>query len=150
MFTDDACSVFADESGGAETYLTVVGSDLPYKSTNIVSMDCMSCLNSNQNQNQNGNNANVAQVCTYLYQGAGKCETSLAAVASESKNNAACNYMEGIKIVRKDGTIAAASSRASKTASVFIGLFVVSFLLLAAYVYYLKTKLDRASINLSE
>jgi uncharacterized membrane protein (DUF485 family) len=39
---------------------------------------------------------------------------------------------------------------ANKTASVFIGMFVVSFILLSAYVYFLKTKLDRASINLSD
>jgi uncharacterized membrane protein (DUF485 family) len=58
--------------------------------------------------------------------------------------------MEGIKIVRKNGTIIQGSSTANKTASIFIGIFVVAFVLLAAYVYYLKTKLDRASINLSE
>ena len=33
---------------------------------------------------------------------------------------------------------------------VFIGLFACSFVLLGGYVYYLKTKLDRAKINLSE
>jgi Tfp pilus assembly protein PilO len=58
--------------------------------------------------------------------------------------------MEGIKIVRKDGTVITADAKANKTASVFIGIFVVAFVLLSAYVYYLKTKLDRASINLSE
>ena len=63
-------------------------------------------------------------------------------------NDSACNYMEGIKIVRKDGMVVTAD--AYKTAAVFIGVFVVGFILLSAYVYYLKTKLDRASINLSD
>jgi hypothetical protein len=148
MFTDDACTVFADEAGGSTTYESLAGSAMPYASTNIVSMDCMSCLY--EAGNGNAYNTYVAAVCTYLYKTAGKCESSLSAVASASQNNVACNYMEGIKIIRKDGTIVQASSKANKTASVFIGLFVVSFLLLAAYVYYLKTKLDRASINLSE
>ena len=53
-------------------------------------------------------------------------------------------------IVRKDGIVTSQSSKANKTASIFIGIFVVAFVLLGAYVYFLHTKLQRASIVLSE
>jgi hypothetical protein len=93
----------------------------------------------------------VIEMCEQIYQTAGKCESALAAtgVVYEA-NEQACNYIAGIKVVRKDGIITQVGSKANKTSSVFIGIFVVAFVLLAAYVYYLKTKLDRASINLSE
>lgn len=148
LFSDDSCTTFTDESSGASTYLTAAGTDMPYATTNIVNMDCLDC--SESADYQAGNDANdvdtVKEVCENIYKVAGKCETNL---AISNKNNVACTYMEGIKITRKDGTIVQSKS-GSKTASVFIGLFCVSFCFLAAYVYYLKTKLDRASINLSD
>ena len=90
-------------------------------------------------------------MCEQIYEGAGKCEQGLESTGYvSSANNNACNYIAGIKVVRKDGIITQVGSKANKTASIFIGVFVVAFVLLAAYVYYLKTKLDRASINLSD
>jgi hypothetical protein len=41
-------------------------------------------------------------------------------------------------------------AKAGTTASVFIGLFATSFVLLGGYAYYLKTKLDRAKVNIDE
>lgn len=152
-FTDEACSNYADTGYGATTYYTSMGSTLPYAAANIVNMDCVSCKEPAENNN-GGNDANdaddVAEVCESLYTYAGKCESSLPYGTTAYPNTNACNYMEGIKIVRKDGTVVTADARANKTAAVFIGLFVVAFVLLGAYVYYLKTKLDRASINLAE
>ena len=153
MFTDDTCTTFADSAGGREMYYSLTGTNLPYGQTNIIDMDCMSCKEPKENNND-GNDAEdadeVAQVCEEIYAMAGKCEANLPYGTVYQPNNNACNYMEGIKIVRKDGTVVTAEAKANKTASVFIGIFVVSFVLLSAYVYYLKTKLDRASINLSE
>jgi len=153
MFTDDTCTTFADSAGGREMYYSLTGSNLPYGQTNIIDMDCMSCKEPQENNND-GNDAEdedeVAEVCEEIYARAGKCEANLPYGTVYQPNNNACNYMEGIKIVRKDGTVVTAEAKANKTASVFIGVFVVSFVLLSAYVYYLKTKLDRASINLSE
>ena len=58
--------------------------------------------------------------------------------------------MQGIKIVRKNGAVVRGAGSQNTTASIFIGLFSCSFILLGGYMYYLKTKLDRAKINLSE
>jgi len=153
MFTDDTCTTFADSAGGREMYYSMTGTNLPYGQTNVIDMDCMSCKEPQENNND-GNDAEdadeVSEVCEAVYQTAGKCEANLPYGTVYSPNNNACNYMEGIKIVRKDGTVVTAEAKANKTASVFIGVFVVAFVLLSAYVYYLKTKLDRASINLSE
>ena len=153
LFTDDTCTTFADNAGGRELYYSLTGTNLPYGNTNIIDMDCMSCKEPKENNND-GNDAEdedeVAEVCEAVYEIAGKCEANLPYNTVYQPNNNACNYMEGIKIVRKDGTVVTAEAKANKTASVFIGLFVVSFILLSAYVYYLKTKLDRASINLAE
>jgi hypothetical protein len=154
LFTDDKCTNYADEDGGATVYSSLSGSSLPYASESILSLDCISCKEP-QDFNQDGNDAEdedqVIEMCEQIYSMAGKCEEGLLATGYLSQaNNNACNYIAGIKVVRKDGIITQVGSKANKTASIFIGIFVVAFVLLAAYVYYLKTKLDRASINLSE
>lgn len=154
LFTDDQCTNFADDEGGATVYSTMAGSSLPYAAESIISVDCISCKEPAE-FNQDGNDAEdadeVIEMCEQIYNMAGKCEEGLAATGYVYEpNNNACNYIAGIKIVRKDGIITQVGSKANKTASIFIGIFVVAFVLLAAYVYYLKTKLDRAAINLSE
>jgi len=150
LFTDDTCTSFADEYGGKETYYSMAGEQMPYASESVVGMECVACKEP-EDYNEDGDDAEdedaVVEMCETIYAAAGKCESNL---GIENANTAACNYMEGIKIVRKNGVVESMSSTANKTASVFIGLFVVAFVLLAAYVYYLRTKLDRASINLSE
>jgi hypothetical protein len=153
LFTDDTCSTFADSNGGRDTFLGFTGITLPYSEANIVDLDCFSCKEPKDNNNDGNDNEDadeVTEMCEQVYQMAGKCETNLPYGTVYEPNTNACNYMEGIKIVRQDGTVVSSYSKANKTASIFIGLFVVAFVLLSAYVYYLKTKLDRASINLSE
>ena len=154
LFTDDTCTSFADNYGGANTYSYLAGKSLPYSEESLISMDCISCKEP-EDFNNDGNDAQdedeVIEMCEQIYEGAGKCEQGLEATGYlSSANNNACNYIAGIKVVRKDGIITQVGSKANKTASIFIGIFVVAFVLLAAYVYYLKTKLDRASINLSD
>jgi len=150
LFTDDTCTTFVDEVGGTETYLATTGSAMPYGAESVIGMDCVSCIEPTE-YNVNGDDAEdadaVSEMCEQIYTVAGKCESQL---SLEAPNNNACTYMEGIKIIRKNGTVERSAASGNKTASVFIGLFVVAFVLLAAYVYYLRTKLDRASINLSE
>ena len=154
LFTDDTCTSFADDYGGATTYSSLTGSSLPYSKDSLISMDCIECKEPAE-YNEDGNDAEdddeVIDMCEQIYSGAGKCEQGLQATGYlSSANTNACNYIQGIKVVRKDGIITQVGSKANKTASVFIGIFVVAFVLLAAYVYYLKTKLDRASINLTD
>jgi hypothetical protein len=154
LFTDDTCTTYADENGGATTYSSLAGTSLPYAAESIITLDCISCkepADFNQDGNDGEDADEVIEMCEQIYGMAGKCEAGLEATGYVSKaNNNACNYISGIKVVRKDGIITQVGSKANKTASIFIGIFVVAFVLLAAYVYYLKTKLDRASINLSD
>jgi hypothetical protein len=153
MFTDDTCSNFADSTGGQQTYYDMTTKELPYGNTNVVDMECLSCKEPSANNNL-GDDASdsdeVSNVCEQMYTLAGKCEQTYSAGVIESPNNNACNYLQGIKIIRADGTVRTNRYRASKTATVFVALFCISFFLLGVYAYYLKTKLDRASINLNE
>ena len=159
LFTEDICSQFADANAGATTYASLTGKSLPYSGTTLIGSECMSCKEP-QEVNQNGenqNNANdqedadqVKEVCEQLYANSGKCEANLSNSNVKYPNNNACNFMQGIKIVRKNGTIIRGAGSLNTTASIFIGLFACSFVLIGGCVYYLKTKLDRARVNLSE
>ena len=150
VFTDDSCSQFADENGGASTYYQLTyGKSLPYADTTMIGTECMSCKEPKEADQNNENDQNdedeVKESCEQLYQEAGKCEYNL---NIQYPNNYGCNFMEGIKIVRKNGTIVSGPGSKNTAASVFIGLFACSFVLLGGYAYYLKTKLDRAKVNL--
>lgn len=91
----------------------------------------------------------VKEVCTTLYEGSGKCEDNLSPFSGFSSNSNACNYIEGIRITRSDGLIIRGNVTSNKVASAFISVFGLCFVGLASYVYYLKTKLDRGTINLN-
>ena len=127
-------------------------------------MSCFPCsepsgnyayYNNQGDDNQDDNE--VCEACETLYTYSGKCEENLP-VSSNLQNNKACNYLEGIKVIRKDGTVIATNRNAGgskkgdsyKGAFAFVGIFSVAFVVLSAYVYYLKEKLDRASIQLAE
>ena len=151
LFTDETCSQFADSYGGTETFSTLsYGKSLPYSESTMIGSECMSCKEAQDNNDNNGDDEDadaVKESCEQLYEAAGKCEANL---GSSSPNNYGCNFMEGVKIVRKNGAIVRGAATKNTSASIFIGLFACSFVLLGGYVYYLKTKLDRAKINLSE
>lgn len=151
LFTDETCTEFADDNGGTTTFASQYGTSLPYASESIIGYECMSCKElQDANQNANGDNAdqdNVREICEQVYEQSGKCESRVSGTYYPNEN--ACSFIEGIKIIRQDGKIETSSSRASTTATVFIVLFAIGFFLLGGYVYYLKTKLDRAKINLA-
>jgi hypothetical protein len=155
LFDDDSCSVFADESGGASTFLSLAGYDMPYATATLIGTECLSCKEP-KDVNQNGqadqyDADEVKESCEELYESAGKCESALATSGTvSSPNNNACNFMQGIKIVRKNGSVVRGAGTQNAVATTFIGLFACSFVLAGGYVYYLRTKLDRARINLSE
>lgn len=152
LFTDDTCTTFADDYGGQEAYYRMSGKELPFGNTNVISLDCYSCMEPEAQYNYDGNDNqdadNVNEMCEQIYSQAGKCEVEINQYGANNYN--ACSYIQGIQVIRKNGIIVSSGSKANKTASIFIGVFVVAFVLLSAYVYYLKTKLDRATINLSE
>ena len=150
MFTDDSCSTFADVS-----FKSLSGFELPYSSESIVTDDCLSCKEKPEQDNNNNNNNGedqadyndqqdadeVIETCEMLYTGAGKCEANLPEGTTYEYNNNACNYMQGIRIVRQDGIIDTGSSRPSAVATAFIVIFAMAFAAMAFYVWYLRTRL---------
>jgi len=144
MFTDDACSLFADDYAGTITYKNFMGESLPYSEQSIVGMECVPCEqlgDVNQDNSNTNTEVEVKEACEQLYDTAGKCEN----IGGYNQN--ACNFMKGIKVIRSDGVVQV-SSGGSKTAGTFIGLFAVTTVALGGYVYYLKTKLGNGAINL--
>jgi len=146
MFTDEDCTNFADNYGGTSTFKAMTGRNLPYSSESVVGNKCYSCTE--EGNDDDAAEDEVSQVCGTLYEDAGKCETKMSDRYNLNEN--ACTFMEGIKVVNKNNVIIGGATTSNKVASAFIGIFAVSFVLLGSYVYYLKTKLDRGSINLSD
>jgi len=156
LFTEETCSQFADEYGGRETFAALsYGKSLPYSESTMIGTECMSCKEpADADENGDGDNEDADEIkesCEQLYEAAGKCEAGLSSSGTVAyPNNYACNFMQGIKIVRQNGSIVRGAGTQNTTASIFIGVMACSFVLLGGYVYYLKTKLDRSKINLSE
>lgn len=135
VFYDDTCTVAASE--GPEIFKMMHnGMSLPYSESSMVSLQCMSC----------GMYGEVNEMCESVYQDAGKCETKMSVYYP---NESACSYLEGIKVIRDDGVIRTSSTRKSTAAAIATGVFLSAALLLSGYVYYLRTKLGRARINLA-
>jgi len=135
VFSDDTCTVAAED--GEEVFKMVHnGMSLPYSESSIVNIGCMSC----------GGYGEVNEMCSSLYQVAGKCETKMSVYYP---NESACSYIEGIKVIRDDGVIRTTATRKSTAAAVTTGIFLTAAVLLSGYVYYLRTKLGRARINLA-
>jgi len=152
VFTEETCSQFADEYGGRATYEQLTyGKTLPYSESTMIGSECMSCKEpadaNENNDNDEEDEDEVKESCEQLYESSGKCEVGLSGYIQYPNTNG-CNFMEGIKIVRKNGVVVRGPGSKNTTASVFIGLFAASFVLLGGYAYYLKTKLDRAKVNL--
>jgi hypothetical protein len=151
LFTEETCSTPWDENNGADTYLGLTGTELPYATTTLIGSECVSCMEpKDQDQNNQNDQYDVDQVkesCESLYFSAGKCETGMSITAPDT---GACNFMEGIKIYRKNGELIYSKAKAGTTASVFVGLFATAFILTGGYAYYLKSKLDRSKVALSE
>ena len=121
LFTDDTCTSFA------RSQYAIQG--LPYTQNSMVSTNCVGCGSYNGDYQ-------VSDFCTSIYQIAGKCESKMNVYYA---NEAACSYIEGIKIIREDGVIRTSATRKSKAAAIAIGCFLTVAVLLAGYVYYLRT-----------
>jgi len=144
FFSDDTCTQFSETS-----YYALTGSSLPYSTESLISDECLSCKNVDEDANQDDAaeaEDQVKEMCEEIYMDAGKCESDM---GIQYPSEDGCSYIEGIKITRDDGIIRTSSTRASKGAAVAIGLFATTAIFLGAYVYYLRTKLGHAKINLS-
>ena len=168
LFMDESCTQPVDSNYGRSIYYNSKGEVMPFSGTSLVEMSCFPCSEPSgqyaqyNNQGDDAEDENeICEACENLYTYAGKCEENLP-ISSNTQNNKACNYLEGIRVIRKDGTVvttnraSGGSKRGSRSgesykgAFAFVGIFSAAFILLSAYVYYLKEKLDRASIQLAE
>ena len=129
VFTDDTCTSFAN--GGENMFYNAMGFSMPYSDESLVPMMCVGCGGMNDNGEYE-----VNEMCEEVYEVAGKCETRMNIAYP---NESSCSYIEGIKIIREDGVIRTSAFRKSKAAAVCIGLFLTVAVLLAGYVYYLRT-----------
>jgi len=148
LFTDETCTTF---SGCGDTcFYNKMGFMLPYGSESLVDDRCMSCSENYLEKEQGAYYAEdedgLREFCQTIYAQSGKCE---ARMNSQYPNESACTYIEGIKIIRNDGVLRTSGTRKSRPAAVAIGLMATSGVLLTAYVYYLRTKLSRAKVNLT-
>ena len=139
LFTDDTCTTRAQN--GDSMFSTMMGYTLPYSEDSLIPVRCLKC-----GYEDNDGNSETSESCATVYQYSGKCETRM---NIDYPNESSCDYIEGIKIVREDGVIRTSSVRKSKAAAVAIGVFITLSVLLAGYVFYLRTKLSRAQINLA-
>lgn len=139
LFTDDTCTTHVES--GDTTFYAAMGYELPYSDDSLISERCMACGESNDN-----GYTQTTESCGAIYTYSGKCETRMSV---DYPNESSCDYIEGIKIIREDGVIRTSSVRKSKAAAVAIGMFMTLSVLMGAYVFYLRTKLSRAQINLA-
>jgi len=143
-FTDETCATFSSCFGSCNT-------------NSIVSSDCVLCSNNlvfNQVDNDNNGESqsydyyyydSPRDVCMNIYDSSGKCETNMQYVDNPTESS--CSFIEGIKRLKDDGVIRS-KRRRNTLASLTIGVFTGTSVLLGLYVYYLRTKLDRARHNL--
>lgn len=139
VFSDDTCTTFV--SNGYSMFYSAMGFNLPYSSNSLISSRCFDCSHYDDNGDYE-----TKEVCEDVYEMSGKCETRM---SIDYPNESSCNYIEGVKIIRQDGVIRTSTTRKSKAAAVAIGLFMTLSVLLGGYVFYLRTKLARAQINLA-
>mgnify|MGYP001803262652 CR=1 FL=1 len=139
LFSDDTCTTHVED--GDDIFETNMGYELPYGDETLISSRCMSCGETNNN-----GYLQTSESCANLYTFSGKCETRM---SQDYPNESSCDYNEGIKNIREDGVIRTSSVRKSKAAAVAIGMFMTLSVLMGAYVFYLRTKLSRAQINLA-
>jgi len=147
LFTDDSCTEF---DGG--DYLSAYGTNAQYDgNTNLIDQECWSCAEEAGQDEYYNAQYEVNEMCETVYEEAGKCETNLnTGEYYQELNENACSYIEGIQTTTASGIINGGSAGGNGVATAFIWMFTTSFVLLGSYVYYLKTKLDRGRINLSD
>lgn len=150
LFDDETCTNFADNYGyGGRTTFEAISNGQQLPSGSIINTQCWSCQGEADGDDQAA--VEPTEFCAAAYEIAGKCEQYLENGSNYfTANENACTYLEGIQMTRTNGIIISGQGSKNKVAGAFIGIFAVSFILLGAYVYYLKSKLDRGRINLSD
>jgi hypothetical protein len=153
LFTDDTCTEFADPNAGITTYKEMTGSLLPYSKADstsvVVDGTCHSCAqDSNSYYDGNGQSSYIKESCQNVYVPSGKCENRLSKFMSSISsttdlNNYGCKYIDGIRFTPALSSGVIHRNRFGWVVSLFLALFVISFMLLMCYVVYLKLELAK-------
>lgn len=164
FFQDQYCAI--PSSYQASYFEKMTGVEVPYTKSSIVSTNCMSCeaqadeedANSyNQdyyNYDSDGNRnyyvaTEVNDLCGTMYMQSGKCESEFSKDDVPYPEEGACTYIESVKQLKNDGIIRADQKISSRPASIAIGVFTGTAVIIGGYVYYLKSKIARSRVNLA-
>ena len=137
------CSTFS--SCDATCFYNTYNSTLAYDGTSMVSNNCLSC--SDITIQDGYERTSAREECTAIYGDSGKCETKM---WIDYPNESGCTYIQGLKSIGYDGVISTKGAKKSKEAGLVIGLLSFSSMILAIYVHFLYSKLDRAKYHLEK
>ena len=137
------CSTFS--SCDATCFYNTYNSTLAYDGTSMVSNNCLSC--SDITIQDEYERTSAREECTAIYGDSGKCETKM---WIDYPNESGCTYIQGLKSIGYDGVISTKGAKKSKEAGLVIGLLSFSSMILAIYVHFLYSKLDRAKYHLEK
>lgn len=143
IFSDYLCSTFS--SCDATCFYNTYNSTLAYDGTSMVSNNCLSC--SDITIQDGYERTSAREECTAIYGDSGKCETKM---WIDYPNESGCTYIQGLKSIGYDGVISTKGAKKSKEAGLVIGLLSFSSMILAIYVHFLYSKLDRAKYHLEK
>jgi len=153
LYTDDTCTVFADDNQGKATYKTLSGGeDLPFSTTSLITSSCVTCIEQedpNRQDEEDDDDAEdqgpeVSDQCGRLYESAGKCESSINLAKSgmtSTPNTAACSYINGIQFTKVNGIV---EIKSNKIATFFVFAFMMVFIGMAGIVYKLRDQIREA------
>jgi len=164
FFQDQFCAI--PSTYQASYFEKMTGVEVPYTQKSIVGTGCMSCEAQADDQNQNQYNQDyynydadgnknyyaateVNDLCGTMYMQSGKCESEFNVDDVPYPEEGACTYIESVKQLGTDGIIRADQKISSRPASIAIGIFTASAVLIGGYVYYLKSKIARSRVNLA-
>jgi hypothetical protein len=111
----------------------------------MVSNNCLSC--SDITIQDGYERTSAREECTAIYGDSGKCETK---IWIDYPNESGCTYIQGLKSIGYDGVISTKGAKKSKEAGLVIGLLSFSSMILAIYVHFIYSKLDRAKYHLEK
>jgi len=147
VFTDSSCSIQA-KSNVYETYN--YGATLPYSKDSIVDNKCHSCLEVDDNDDANGNDAyydaELIQLCEETYELSGKCETNVADLDDNTKNEFSCTYINSVIPAMEN--VHFTQGKSSGAATAFAWIFFFSTIGAAAFAYTLHQKVQRGAVKL--
>jgi len=140
-FTDEECT-YLDTSN---TYYQATGQSLPYSSKSIIGSGCVSCQNPYYADGDDDNADNqVNEMCTELYDQAGKCETDM---NINYPTTDACTYINNVvpnleKLYN--------GQKANSAATGWAWFFAITTVGLAGFIGYQTVNGKRASISLAD